>query len=93
MTASGDTARTEHDSAHAPDRSRINRLAVWSLASSAVTLFGLGSVIGIALGVVALNQIAVHHQRGRGLAIGGIALGALTLIISMFVVVKVFVEG
>lgn len=71
----------------------VNKLAVWSMASSAVTLFGLGSVIGIALGVIALNQIAVHRQRGRWLALGGIALGAVTLLASMFVVVRVFVIG
>lgn len=74
-------------------RPPVNKLAVWSLASSVVTLFGLGSVIGIGLGVVALNQIAVHHQRGRWVALCGIALGAVTLLVSMFVVVRVFVIG
>lgn len=60
---------------------------------SAATLFGLGSLIGVALGVVALNQIAVHRQRGRVFAFGGIALGTVTLFVSMIVFVRYFVES
>ena len=33
-----------------------------------LTLLGVGSIVGIALGVVSLNQIQVHRQRGRGMA-------------------------
>lgn len=91
MTASRVTAHTPPDDiAPTPP---LNRLAVWSVAASVLTLFGLGSIIGIALGVVALNQIAVHRQRGRWLAVGGIALGAATLLVSMIVVVKVFIAA
>lgn len=68
-----------------------NRLAVWSPVASALTLFGIGSIVGIVLGVVALNQIQVHRQRGRWLALAGIVLGAVTLLVSMFVVIDVFV--
>jgi hypothetical protein len=92
VTASRVTAHTPSDDP-AQSTPPLNRAAVWSLATSALTLFGLGSIIGIALGVVALNQIAVHRQRGRWLAIGGIALGAVTLFVSMIVVVKVFVAA
>lgn len=94
MTASRVTTdTTPADAPHPPDRPPLNRVAVWALAASALTLFGLGSIIGIALGVVALNQIAVHRQRGRWLAIGAIALGGATLLVSMIVVVQVFVAG
>ncbi len=51
---------------------RTNRTAVASLASSVVTLFGIGSIVGIVLGVYALNHIAVTGERGRGLATAGI---------------------
>ncbi|MCW2553761.1 MAG: hypothetical protein JWR13_2280 [Mycobacterium sp.] len=67
--------------------SRTNRTAIASLVSSVVTLFGIGSIIGIGLGVYALNQIAVSGENGRGLAIAGIFLGALTLLLSMIGIV------
>ena len=66
----------------APTR-RTNRTAIAALVSSVLTLFGLGSIIGIALGVYALNQIAVSGDGGRGLAIAGILVGAVTLLLSM----------
>ena len=71
---------------------RTNRLAIASLVASAVTLFGVGSIVGIALGVIALNQLNVRGEGGRGLALAGIAVGAVTLLISMVLVVWVFVE-
>ena len=46
-------------------------------------LCGIGSIIGIVLGVVALNQIKQTHEGGRGLAIAGIAVGAVTLLINL----------
>ena len=64
-----------------------NRTAIASLVSSVVTLFGIGSIIGIGLGVYALNQIAVSGDNGRGLAFAGIFVGALTLLLSMIGIV------
>jgi hypothetical protein len=66
---------------------RTNRIAVASLASSVVTLFGIGSIVGIALGVYALNLVAVTGERGRGLATAGILVGAVTLLLSMTAIV------
>lgn len=66
---------------------RRNKTAVASVVSSVVTLFGVGSIVGIALGVYALHQIAVSDERGRGLAYAGILVGALTLLLSMIGIV------
>lgn len=66
---------------------RTNRTAMASLVSSVVTLFGVGSIIGIALGVYALNQIVVTGEGGRGLATAGILVGAVTLLLSMTAIV------
>ncbi|KAA0095268.1 DUF4190 domain-containing protein [Mycolicibacterium sp. P1-18] len=66
---------------------RTNRMAVASLVSSVVTLFGIGSIVGIALGVYALNHVAVTGERGRGLATAGILVGAVTLLLSMTAIV------
>ena len=46
-------------------------------------LCGIGSVIGIVLGAVALNQIKRTRQGGYGLAVAGIVVGVASLIISL----------
>ena len=61
-----------------------NQLAIWSLVASLIgILCTIGSLVGIGLGVVALNQIKQNRQGGHGLAIAGIAVGVATLIISI----------
>jgi len=64
-------------------------LAIWSLVVSAVSLvfgwfcFGwLTGIVGIVLGVFALNQIKQTGQAGHGLAVAGIAVGGAALVIS-----------
>jgi len=61
-----------------------NTMAISSLVASVVGLLcGIGSIVGIVLGVLALNQIKQTRQAGYGLAIAGIVVGVATLIISM----------
>jgi hypothetical protein len=65
-------------------QAETNQLAIWSLVASLVgILCTIGSLVGIGLGVVALNQIKEKRQGGHGLAIAGIAVGVATLIISI----------
>lgn len=65
-----------------PDKT--NGLAIGSLVASAVgVLCGVGSLVGIVLGIVALNQIKTSGEGGRGLAIAGIAVGAATLVLNI----------
>ncbi|MGI9162725.1 MAG: DUF4190 domain-containing protein [Mycobacterium sp.] len=65
-----------------PDRT--NSLAAFSLVASAVGLLcGIGSIIGIVLGVIALNQIKRTGQQGRGLAVTGIVVGVVSMAISI----------
>jgi uncharacterized membrane protein len=66
--------------------SSTNKLAIWSLLSSGIgILCGIGSIVGIVLGVIALNQIKRTNEGGRGLAIAGIAVGAVTLVVLIVV--------
>ena len=63
---------------------KTNTMAIASLVASVVGVCcGIGSIIGIVLGVVAINQIKQTGEKGQGLAIAGIAVGALTFLISV----------
>jgi hypothetical protein len=53
-------------------------MAILSLVCSVLGLAcGIGSIVGIVLGFVALNQIKQTGQGGRGLALAGIIVGAV----------------
>ncbi|OBF27448.1 DUF4190 domain-containing protein [Mycobacterium sp. ACS4331] len=68
-------------------RPGTNVLAVVSLVSSVAGLVpylgGLPATVGIALGIVARDQIRRAPQRGYGLAVAGIVVGVATLIIGL----------
>lgn len=67
----------------APDPG-TNTLAVGSLVASVVGLLcGIGAIVGIVLGVIALNQIKQTRQGGYGLAVAGIIVGIGTLLLSV----------
>ncbi|MFC0454425.1 DUF4190 domain-containing protein [Rhodococcus jostii] len=60
-----------------PQSLGTNGLAIASLITSIIggCFYGLGSIVGIVLGVIALGQIKKSGQEGRGLAIAGIVIG------------------
>lgn len=63
---------------------RPGRLNVLSIASLLLGIFGLtviGSIAGLIVGFLALRQIKVNRQAGRGLAISGIVISALWLLL------------
>jgi uncharacterized membrane protein len=61
-----------------------NGLATASLVCSVVGLCcGIGSIVGIVLGFIALNQIKQTGQAGHGLALAGVIVGAASLILSV----------
>ncbi len=61
-----------------------NSLAVFSLVASVVGLLcGLGSLVGIVLGAIAISQIKRTRQGGYGLAVAGIVVGVASLVISV----------
>ena len=63
-----------------------NSMAIASLVSSLVGLlcFGIGPVLGLVFGIIALNQIKGSGQSGRGMAIAGIVISSL--LIALFIV-------
>lgn len=82
-----------------------NGLAIASLTTSIAGIF-LGipltffcylglliPLVGVVLGVVALNQIKHTHQQGRGLAIAGIAVGAATFALLVLAIIGLLLVG
>ncbi len=72
-----------------------NGLAIGSLVTSIVAfplaflcgIFGIiAAIVGVALGIVALNQIKQSGQQGRGLAIAGIVVGAVVLVLAVILI-------
>jgi hypothetical protein len=61
-------------------------MAIASLVSSLVGLlcFGIGPLLGLVFGFIALNQIKQTGESGRGMAIAGIVISGA--IIAMFIV-------
>lgn len=66
-----------------PASDRTNRMAIWSLVLSILTLGGIGSIAGIWLGVRARGRIDQTGERGRGLAIAGVIVGIITLLFAI----------
>ncbi len=74
-----------------PQPAPTNTVAIGSLVASILSVFlfamcGIGllaGLVGIGLGVTALNQIQRTGQPGRGLAIAGIAVGAVGTLIGL----------
>jgi uncharacterized protein DUF4190 len=66
-----------------PAPQHTNRMAIWSLVLSILTLGGAGSIAGIWLGAAARRRIPQTGERGHGLAIAGIVVGVVTLIIAI----------
>lgn len=77
-----------------PQNAGTNGLATGSLIASCIGVVscGLGSIVGVVLGIVALRQIRETGQPGRGLAIAGVAIGALmiVLIVGYFIAAVMF---
>lgn len=70
-------------------------MAVWSLVLAILTLGGLGSVAGIVMGLAARRRITATAERGAGLAMAGVVVGAVTLLaaIGFWIFIGVHVAG
>ncbi len=56
--------------------------------------WGLGSLLGIIFGIIALNQInKSSEEEGRGLAFAGIAIGLVMLFLLVLLIVIIFSSG
>ncbi|MEV0298857.1 DUF4190 domain-containing protein [Nocardia sp. NPDC050710] len=64
-----------------PPAQGTNGMAIGALVASLLGFCTcLGSIVGIILGVIALNQLKQRPQDGRGMALAGIWVGALGIV-------------
>ncbi len=64
-----------------PPSTGTNGLAIASLVCSLLGLacYGFTALVGIVLGVIALNQVKQTGQQGRGMALAGIIIGGVVI--------------
>jgi hypothetical protein len=73
----------------APQRG-MNGMAIASMVLGIVWIYGLGSILALIFGYVALRQITQRDERGRGMAIAGVVLGWVGIVgMILFVVLIV----
>ncbi|WP_329422762.1 DUF4190 domain-containing protein [Streptomyces sp. NBC_01693] len=68
---------------HAAPSTQVSGFAIASLVLSLACLAPLGLIFGI----IALVRISQHRERGRGLAVAGIAVSSVVLLFSLLVMV------
>ena len=77
------------DYANTPPVNRaMNGMAIASMVLGILWIEWIGSILALVFGYVALNQIKTRNERGRGMAIAGVALGwiGVGLILVIFIV-------
>jgi hypothetical protein len=75
-----------------PQPERTNRFAIASIVFALVGL-GVGSVLGIVFGILALVQLKRRPQRGHGVAITGLVLSVLSLLVGTGLLLAVIKAG
>ncbi|GAA2240949.1 DUF4190 domain-containing protein [Herbiconiux moechotypicola] len=66
-----------------PAEQRTNVLAIVSLV---ISILGF-NVIAIILGAIALSQIKKTGEKGRGLALAGIIIGAVSIVLVIIIII------
>ena len=69
-----------------------NGLAIAALACGIAAWFivpVLGSIAAVILGIVALGRIRRTGERGHGMAVAGIVLGAVSLVVSVIAIIAI----
>jgi hypothetical protein len=78
-----------------PVPSSTNGYAIAALACSIVlaAFAGLGSILGVVFGIIGLRHCRQRNERGRGLAIAGIVIGAIGILFWLLALVGLLVES
>lgn len=75
-----------------PASATTNSMAIASLVSSLLGwICGVGPILGVVFGIIALNQIKQSNQGGRGLALAGIIIGGIGIAFMVLYVIFVII--
>jgi hypothetical protein len=75
-----------------PPSSSTNPMAIASLVSALVGwICGIGPILGVVFGIIALNQIKQNGQGGRGLALAGIIIGGIGIAFMVLYLILVMI--
>jgi uncharacterized membrane protein len=66
-----------------------NGMAIASMVLGILWLYWIGSILAIIFAFVALNQIKLRNQQGRGMAIAGLILGFIGVGILIIAVIAI----
>ncbi|WP_165906008.1 DUF4190 domain-containing protein [Agromyces badenianii] len=68
---------------------KTNTLAIVSLVASiaGVVIWGIGFIVGVICGHIALGQIKKTGEQGRGLAVAGLIVGYIGIVLSIIGVI------
>jgi hypothetical protein len=72
-----------------PPAQGTNGLAIASLAVGILWLSGVGSILAVIFGHIALGQIRRTGERGRGLAIAGLVVGYVGIVTVVLVIAAI----
>jgi cyclophilin family peptidyl-prolyl cis-trans isomerase len=70
-----------------------NDLAIASMVLGILWVFWIGSILALVFGLVALKQIKVRNETGRGMAIAGVVLGIVGTVSILVIFIIGFVQG
>ncbi|MEZ0349287.1 DUF4190 domain-containing protein [Mycobacterium sp. pR1184] len=77
-----------------PAAAGTNGMAIASLVCSLLGwLCGIGPILGIIFGIIALGKIKQTGEGGRGLAIAGIAIGAVLIVVGIVIGILSAITG
>lgn len=75
----------------APSGAKTNTLAIVSLVASIIGLVsGIGFLVGIVCGHIALGQIKKTGEQGRGMAVAGLIIGYVGIVIAIILTILFF---
>ena len=71
-------------------KSQVDGVAIASFVFSILWLYGLGSLLGFALGLVSLHRIRESGRRGHALAMAGAWVGAIGFLVTVTAAIIVY---
>jgi hypothetical protein len=87
------SASVAYEATHAGPRTPgTNKAAIATLAFAVAWLGGIGSVVALVIGPLALGQVRQRNQAGRGIAMAGLIVGVLGLALSLFVAGSLYTD-